>query len=563
MLPRITDKHLNNPAIARFIDKYLQTSFKSETFILPSLNDIVNFSQDLYFTYLNEYYAQWGTAKWFDEEVSTSIMVTQQSLLGGLVYGYDKTKGTLNLYTANEYLLSKYEGGLRGYKTKSILKNNSKGIIYAKRIDVNYSNLRGASTEKITNLTGNNKLVYDNFIFIPYVVINHLIQLLVGLFMRGNVLEFKVQEGNAIKTRYSTVNSELIAKFGSSLVVESQPIIDLRNEGKIYIPVLGAPITTMGLTSVRFQNIESLKVLDNNSIQSLPITPANNSIDYLIRNEIISIFISKVFELADEKENKRPLYTLFKIFTDLQVPGIKFTSSRLEYIKSLRYLTEEEIERLWFAIPANYRAYEGTAKRMITGFKQEYRLPNSSEELENMLNKGLYRIIYLKPDGRFAVCYGTNNLSILNIAYGNKFLSRKESLEDRKIYLKTSLDSVDYKVTDAEMRSMLGFFGLNRAFPRSMSYQDIVELIKSSSLPVLGEGELNTKASNSLVSIEEELNFDGTVTPSFTYSEDSQAQGTADRRIKVRCLFHTKGSIFPMTRKIDYMSIYSMARLDV
>lgn len=439
------------------VDGFLKESLKSDEFDIPNLGALCNRAPELRdgLTFLYESTLP-VTGK--DGPVGESMKVNQGMALDGLFYAYNLDNGEFKLYTANPIVLNSLHGG-GGFNSSKTYEHNMNGIINAMRVDVKYLSPRtGVYEAKATRLTGPRVLDTEKFLFVPYYVITRLIQMLVSLLNAGRVVEIVHNADGAPHQRLVSMNPTVLSEYNhDSAFTSDLKMVDFRYTGGLYLPVVGAPSTTSGITRINFANLDRVSTVNRRSVD---LEPADNNPFRMIEREIIKIFVRQVF--ASENDDVKPMLwdLLRKLKTD-----IPYDSKEYEYQRAITDMAPDTRNRLWNRLPPGLIKYGERMNSLIDRY-EAVEIPETVSDLRQMLNKALYRIVVMRSTGTFFTVYATNSNSILRMAYGDNYVAR---YEDQGVRLRSFLYSYNRDGEKALTRPVLGGSGGGIAEASSMT----------------------------------------------------------------------------------------------
>lgn len=416
----------------QLIDDYLKEQLNAEIFYLPNINTLCNlsneFRKDIVFVYDSSLP---GTGK--EGDVTEGMKILQGMALDGLFYAYNLEKDTLDLYTANDQVLNSLHGG-GGFNKGKTYTFNMNGVVNAMRVDVEYQSPRtGEYNAKATRLTGQRVLDHENFLFIPYNVIARFIQMFKSMLGRGRVVKIVHNADGAPHERLVSLNPAVLSEFNEdSAFTSSLEMVDFRYNGAVYLPVVGAPSTTSGITRVDFSTIDRVEAVHRRTVD---VEPADNNPWSMIEREITKIFVRQVFASEDDRV-KPQLWKLLKKLGN----EIPFDSEEYAYIRAVHDLDSAEREKLWNLLPPKLTEYGDRIANLLDRY-EAVPVPETVPELQSLMLDGVYRIVVMRSKGgSFYTTYATNNNQILEMAYGKNYISK---YEDENVRLRSFLSAYD------------------------------------------------------------------------------------------------------------------------
>lgn len=492
------------------IKEIVLEQFNAPSFTIPNLGELGNRipglsdALDSYYCSTREWDGKKGTVPW-------EMRVHQAMADLGLFYGYNKTTGSFDLFTANKPILQGLDALDRFTDAKTYERNLS-GVINAMRIDVTYTDLQGNYTAKATRTAGKTEIALANYIVIPYIVIQRIVFTLKALLRRRSVLRIVSEfESGAFKERLVSMKPRTLTRASGG--DRDADFVDFSLAGRLYVPVLNAPLTTMGLTALRFDALDRIEVLNARDVK---VEEPDNTIEAVIQNEILAIFVSQVFNQGETSEAKRRLFRLLEQYNQRPVPS---NASRIDVTTLVRDLPTEQKNHLWRLLSKSMREYSGRIYSIMNTYTP-VDVPSSTDELRAMLKEGVYRIVSLSSTGKFNMMYATNNLEYLHIAYGDNYIKNYESKGFRIGHLRRMLDD------GIDQKTALDNSGVRSLYSEDLSDWEIID--------------------------------------SALKSENTTSSNANSDTVNVRTLFFMKeeGRSNTIYRSLKLSKIYSMARLD-
>lgn len=414
------------------IDEQLKAQFGAETFELPTFATIANEDTELIEYFDLVFQSSLPSRSKEGTAVRRTTRVFQGMALEGAFFAWNPDTDTMELYTANADILRGIEGGHR-FDLSKALADNVEGNVYCMRLDPTFINASGEYTLKAVQLTSKRKLSAGRCLFVPYIIVVRFMYLLNKLMKAGRVLEVVINQGTVEKNRLITTNTKVLDYFNGGLHAEEPGIVDVHVAGRVYAPVVGAPLTTLGMTAIKLDSLDYISAIRSNDVS---IEKPDNSVTTLIRGELLSIFVNTAFASEDGKQ-KSKLRALLKSYGhDMHV-----NASRLDYVKTIQDLDSSLRDDLWSRLPKSFIDYGERLENRLFVTSTPEGVPSNSAELRNMLREGLYRIVTFSSKGTFSMMYATNNTELLTIAYGTGYEARYESEGYRRSRLREAISA--------------------------------------------------------------------------------------------------------------------------
>jgi len=390
---------------------------RTKTYTIPTFSSLCNRNPEILEAYENAYKWRFPTSG-HQGELSSEMMAYQGMATDTPFFALNLTSGDFSLYSGNPEHLALFKGGDKFDKSKTydLLQE---GIVNAMRLDVDYYNVRGGYTVKATKLinakAGDRRLNVSNFIFVPMTIIDRLILMLTTFMRKGRVVKIVSDDSGALKDHFVSMNPNVIEEYNG----HSNPLeyIDFRYVGRVYVPVVGAPIYSTGLTRIEFSALDEVTVTRQSDIN---IEPANNSPEQLIQDEVFSKFLELVF-MERYAEQKKKIWDLIVLLGGV----VPYDAHRYSYLRAIRSLGADARMALWSKLPDDFKNYANQMSQVIRGY-EPYVGEISVPALRNVLRKGVYKIVMLKSNGTFSSVIATNNEEMLKIAYGPSYQQKYE-----------------------------------------------------------------------------------------------------------------------------------------
>lgn len=406
--------------------------------LLISLRDMFITNTSMCYAFACEAYKALSSLKICNEDDfsnSYELMATYGVALSGVLWGYDLKKGKMSLYTSSIQLLRSFasKGILVGKKepTEIELQTIEKTLYKSDRIK---KSLRDCKNKLVcvrldTELQGKSLAIkctvprslpsLDDTIFVPFDTVSCAVSLLQEL-LRSNVLQVRMGD----KVRNVTLNKDVLASiYGeerASYLCSFSPRIYNR---QFYVPSLGASKYTSGVTNLRVEEIDEVKKVGLNDIDLSEI-----NLDYSMVNDH---YLERLSKIPDKK-----VVDIAESF------GLDCLNAPLDDLRErLKNVPNEMYARDIWEVMKKYPKVFNTAGyiKKPSKFGSNYtriNIPNSTEELQLLLNKGVFKLLINKRDGSLSTIIGTNDKTILSSMLGDNYRAKYESEGVRLRYAK-------------------------------------------------------------------------------------------------------------------------------
>lgn len=390
---------------------------RTKTYTIPTFATLCNGNQQIFDDYESAYKWRFPTSG-KRGDLSSQMMAYQGMATDTPFFALNITTGDFSLYSGNPEHLALFPGG-QNFDTSKTYDLLQDGIVNAMRLDVNYVNVRGGYTAKATKLinakSGDKRLDVDNFIFVPLTVVDRLILMLTTFMRKGRVVKVVSEERGSIKDHFVSMNPRVLEAYNG----HSNPLeyIDFRYVGRVYVPVVGAPVYSTGLTRIDVSTLDEVTVMRQSGID---IEPADNSPENLIQDEVFSKFLEVIF-MDKFEDQKRKFWDMIVLLGSI----VSFDDNRYGYLRAIRSLGSDARMALWSKLPSDFKNYAKQMTGVITGY-EPYTGEISVPALREALKHGVYKIVMLKTNGSFSSVICTNSEEKLAISYGANYQQRYE-----------------------------------------------------------------------------------------------------------------------------------------
>lgn len=404
------------------VDAIMQGYMLGDRVITPNIFDLCN-HLDLREYYLAVYdyeLSQFGESP---EGVSETLRLVQGMAFDGEFIGYNKKTGEAKLYSGKAKRIKQLTG--REFNLVKTEEKNKRGVIHCMRLDVSYET-ESQFTVKAVNLNVKTELVLEDTIFIPFWVIPSMIRVLYSLLRAAPAVELAQSYGHSLKTRYVSGKAKVIRKYTDDLLKNVPKPMSFPLYFQVYLPVLGAPSSTVGLTRVDLLSLERIKSVSPKDWESLPIAPVNpNPLSSLLQEQVASVYIDSLFipEISSKTQSFKN-----RVLNTMNSFGLNVTpeSGRFELIKKMHEFSAEQNMIFWKqAVPTDFHTYLLRVSQLLNNYEVvEFA---SEREFRAALYDGVYLVNSLTKGGKFSKAIVTNSKDILRAAYGENYVARYES----------------------------------------------------------------------------------------------------------------------------------------
>lgn len=289
---------------------------------------------------------------------------------------------------------------------KSLSDGNYYNVV---RLDFTFDPIEGVSC---TATVPRDKFTLDRYTTVAYEAVEKAYETMTTL-LNSKVLCVGMGE----KQRIITFNRSLLASiYGES---RAEQICTQRNSvmcGRYYVPVVGESIFNVGVTNIRIEQVDSVRVLE--SIAEIDLSKLN--VNY-------ALYADFMRSLSDDEA--------------ISLTSIGDADEAHDYLNSL------DSRQLYDLYELNSHHLDTSRlddlKKFYGNMYEVCDLPRSKEELDNRLKSGLYKITIIKRKGTYSTMYLTNNSNILQSLYGDFYMVNLESDGVRLRYLLNELDALD------------------------------------------------------------------------------------------------------------------------
>ena len=401
-------------------------------------------------------------------DVAYDIQLLQGVLFTSLVFGYHKPSGKVALYTACEKVFTAIspEYNFNIGKTYDL---NVEGILNAARVDIDYTS-KETFNAKLTRLTVKTNLVSDEYILVPLESVSALAGIIKDQLSKGRVAYTQQLVSGLVKERFISMNATVLRKYTDSPEfasdVSSKSVIQLARH-KAYFPVVGATSNTVGMTAIDLLLLEKLgfvkdngslvEVSDFGGIIRLVVTSLlSNELARNYSEELQSKYNEYVSGIVDIITQAKFLEVVNDIVTPEGMPSDAIVA--LEAVNLiLRDMSDDQLQQTWLMFKEK-GMQSGNPQDLVKLINTSYeQLPTniSKEELRNLLDSSVLKVVTTKKTGSFSTMYVTNSEDILSQVYGADY---RKALESKGVLIREAKKYLEQgELTFDEVMEYLGF----------------------------------------------------------------------------------------------------------
>ena len=401
-------------------------------------------------------------------DVAYDIQLLQGVLLTSLVFGYHKPSGKVALYTACEKVFTAITPDYNFNNSKTY-EWNVEGVLNAARVDIDYTS-QNTFNAKLTKLTVRTKLVADDYIFVPLESVSALVGIIKDQLTKGRIAYTQQIVSGLVKERYITMNATVLRKYsdseGFASDVSSKSLLQLARH-KAYFPVVGATSNTVGMTAVDLLLLEKLGfVKDNGSlvevsdfggaIRLVVTSLLSNELARNYSEELQSTYNNYISGIVDIITQEKFLEVVDDIVTPKDMPSDAIVSLEAANL-ILRDMTDQQLQDTWLMFRERGMHSENPQElvKLISSSYEQLPTAISTEELRDLLNNSVLKVVTTKKNGSFSTMYVTNNEDVLSQVYGADYRKNLESIGVRIREAKKYLGQGE--LTFDEVMEYLGF----------------------------------------------------------------------------------------------------------
>lgn len=460
---------------------------------LPTVASLLNSHKGLR-NLVQEKFDSVGTKSGKYGDVSYDIQLLQGVLFTSLVFGYHKPSGKVALYTACEKVITAIspEYNFNIGKTYDL---NVEGVLNAARVDIDYTS-KETFNAKLTRLTVKTNLVSDEYILVPLESVSALAGIIKDQLSKGRVAYTQQLVSGLVKERFISMNATVLRKYTDSPEfasdVSSKSVIQLARH-KAYFPVVGATSNTVGMTAIDLLLLEKLgfvkdngslvEVSDFGGIIRLVVTSLlSNELARNYSEELQSKYNEYVSGIVDIITQAKFLEVVNDIVTPEGMPSDAIVSLEATNL-ILRDMTDDQLQQTWLMFKEK-GMQSGNPQDLVKLINTSYeQLPTniSKEELRNLLDSSVLKVVTTKKNGSFSTMYVTNSEDILFQVYGADY---RKALESKGVLIREAKKYLEQgELTFDEVMEYLGFdsfVGRGPEFPKD-NLETFEELVATES----------------------------------------------------------------------------------
>lgn len=358
-------------------------------------------------------------------EVDVNTMAAQGALFDGLCFVYDCVKDEYTLATMNFDLL--YDLGVSCDMLRQVVAKNKKGIVKAYRIDIEYINSEDYYYFKPVNARD-----YDideskadgsddkRFYLIPYLFSERFMMMVKSFLKKGMTLRIHQSLRGVEKTRFISENKEVLKSMCDiPSAVDGVKCQYYPLRGFFYAPVVGASGMTAMVTNVNVFDVFMLKVASENDFERYNVHKPVNSLRDMLGSSLVC---NKMMQIKAKDDNEFAYLIASLPYNNKYFVGDVDNIGGSSISRYLNSITEAGKEKVYKKLGV---AGEIERRQKVFGEGR----PLTSEEMGNLndiLKKGICRLVIQKADGKLSSIFCTNSTKILSYIYGNDYISNYE-----------------------------------------------------------------------------------------------------------------------------------------
>ena len=370
--------------------------------------------------------------------IPDELKVAQAALLDSIHFGYDVQTEGYDLYTMNPGLLDKDMMVLPDKVLKSIITENTKGLLKCMRVDVEFVDKdNGIYSYKLVNHRKKIDDENDGVLLVPYLVLESLSMVMYKILQSGAAIKTRQVSNETEKVRVVCTNTQMLEKFcDTPAMVQALDVTLLPLKARVYAPVLGAPSTTAMVTNINLFSLCELKRMkDLASIKALGVQKPKDPIATMVAETSIICTLMEL-NINDIEEYYRVVEKLPRFQEIIHKTNIEEVTPK-DIANYLHTIKTAEINQVLRLVP---RAKERILKRreLFNGCKE---FIGTASNLKLQLKDNIFRILIEKKDGMLSSITCTNSEAILSVLYGSNYFRNYESVGARANKLASTLKS--------------------------------------------------------------------------------------------------------------------------
>lgn len=434
---------------------------------LPTVASLLNSHKGLR-DLVQEKFDSVGTKSGKYGDVAYDIQLLQGVLFTSLVFGYHKPSGKVALYTACEKVITAISPDYN-FNIGKTYELNVEGVLNAARVDIDYTS-KETFNAKLTRLTVKTNLVSDEYILVPLESVSALAGIIKDQLSKGRVAYTQQLVSGLVKERFISMNATVLRKYTDSPEfasdVSSKSVIQLARH-KAYFPVVGATSNTVGMTAIDLLLLEKLgfvkdngslvEVSDFGGIIRLVVTSLlSNELARNYSEELQSKYNEYVSGIVDIITQAKFLEIVNDIVTPEGMPSDAIVSLEATNL-ILRDMSDDQLQQTWLMFKEK-GMQSGNPQDLVKLINTSYeQLPTniSKEELRNLLDSSVLKVVTTKKNGSFSTMYVTNSEDILSQVYGADY---RKALESKGVLIREAKKYLEQgELTFDEVMEYLGF----------------------------------------------------------------------------------------------------------
>lgn len=411
--------------------------------------------------FADEVYVCFKGKRWCDEEdysLRYEELATYGVLLSNLVYVYDFAKGTMELHTTSmgvlrtlvqsgllkskkeplDIELEKIEKTLyQSDRIKRSIRAGKKLITVRLNVDIKDGGIKMTATVPRTAIT------LDTHAILPFTSVTKAHELLYTVFQKSIC---RVTMGD--KVRDVTLNeSVLLNIYGEVRTKKLVSYIPNIYALRFYVPSVGASKYLPGVTNIKIHEIDAIAPV---SLADIDLSEVNLNYDLVIPyfRQVVSDMNREELQDAGEVFGVLCLNAEDEVIRNelYRIPTEMYGSDIWEYMKMKPSLFKVDGFK-------NYTSPFGSMQEVVE-------IPKTPQQLQKMLETGIYKILITKRNGAFSTIICTNNNRLLNRVYEKNHAGNRLQYESDGVKLKALkyyLTQVGHK-DDAEVSKTVKMF---------------------------------------------------------------------------------------------------------
>lgn len=370
-------------------------------------------------------------------ETNYSQLALYGLTMSGLVYVYDMEKGALSMHTSSIRLLDELVSQDKievpsGKTIQGEFGRWEKQLSLSRKGTVHKSLEEGNVIRTVRlELQPNGKYSVTiprsciNFEESPVIPSRVLAQELSNFVALAKNQLLKITMGS--KVRYVTLSKDILGKVYDANRVDSllKSFSVMRSgDSYIYLPSVGASKYTPGLTRI---DLIGVNYVQGGSLSEIDLSQVNLNYD-----------VTKSFLIGYLREaTVKPVAKALGIPVEL-LQGKTVTEQKEYLTATIMRMNDSDVYNVILSIGVTKEELDSYDSPIGRNY-EEVAIPSSSGELLTRLQTGVYKLVYIKRDGKFGTLIGTNCDKNLKAIYGANYMRKFESEGVRLRKLMTSV----------------------------------------------------------------------------------------------------------------------------